>query len=180
MATEEAPPQGSEVDPFPVTFDKQAGRIFFAGVPVWFMSPRYYVDLEVQLEAVMGKASKGILYRVAELGGSHIVRLSVGDLDADDMTRVSALLRIAELFPLLGHGKVTLVVEDLGSLETTWTLPHSQIAELRRPTPHVVCHLYAGVIAGFVSTVFGRPVRSDEVRCRAKGDEACVITTRAA
>src|SRR3990172_4250166 len=150
MAPEETPVRESDVSAFPVTFDRREGRILFSGVPVWFMTAQYYVDMQVQLESVIGKASKGILYRVAEL------------------------------LPVLGHGKATLVLGDLHALETTWTLPHSQIAELRRPSSQAVCHFYTGVVAGLVAGAFGRGVRADEVRCRAKGDEACVITTRAA
>jgi|SRR3990170_1062475 len=182
MAPEETPVRESDVSAFPVTFDRREGRILFSGVPVWFMTAQYYVDMQVQLESVIGKASKGILYRSAELLGTRLVRLVAGETvaDGDDMTRVSALLRVAELLPVLGHGKATLVLEDLHALETTWTLPHSQIAELRRPSSQAVCHFYTGVVAGLVAGAFGRGVRADEVRCRAKGDEACVITTRAA
>lgn len=182
MAPDTTPPHESDVAPFPVTFDRREGRILFSGVPVWFMTAQYYVDMQVQLESVMGKASKGILYRSAELLGMRLVRLVAGepDADVDGMTRVSALLRVAEFLPVLGHGKATLALGDLQTLETTWTLPHSQIAELRRPSSQAVCHFYAGVVAGLVAGAFGRGVRAEEVQCRAKGDEACVITTHAA
>src|SRR3989304_1395813 len=67
MAPEETPVRESDVSAFPVTFDRREGRILFSGVPVWFMTAQYYVDMQVQLESVIGKASKGILYRSAGL-----------------------------------------------------------------------------------------------------------------
>lgn len=167
---------------FPMSFDATKGRILFQRIPAWLMSPRYYVALQKQLEAVMGKAAKGILYRAAEESGAWFAKLVGGDLaaDADDMARVGVLLRIAEMMPIMGHGRATLVVEDLGSLRTTWTLPFSLIAELRKPAAEPVCHFYAGAAAGVVQQIFGRPVSCEEVACVAKGDPACLIRTAAA
>ena len=180
-ASEDRGAEETAGDSFPITFDPSKGRIFLQNAPVWFMSPEYYVDLQLQLEQTMGKASKGILYRAAEQSGRRIAQMISAGLDpnADDMTRVTILLKIAEFVPTMGHGKVALVIEDLGQLKTAWTMPYSQIAEIRRPSDHPACHFYAGAAAGIVSEVFGRPVMGEEVECAATGGKACVFRTHA-
>jgi len=176
-------PDGEKVssDSFPITFDTEKGRIFMQGLPVWFMSPQYYADMQVQLETLMGKASRGILYRAAEHAGVRIATLlgpGIGP-ETDDMARVSLLLRVAEVMPSAGHGRMTFVVGDLKDADITWTLPYSYIAELSEKTSHPVCHFYAGYIGGIASVVFGRNVVCEEVECRVMSAKACVFKTRA-
>lgn len=42
-----------------------------------------------------------------------------------------------------------------------------------RKKPYVVCHWTRGYLAGYMSTVFGKPVEAVETKCMAKGDEHC-------
>lgn len=176
------PPSDGDVEGYPLTFDHEKGRILFQGVPIWFVSAHYYVGLKRELEAVVGKAAKGILYRAAEQAGRWAAGRFSQTLtkNADDMARVTILLRMAETLPMMGHGKTNLVIGDLSALETTWTFPFSQIAAEHGPSEESVCDYYAGVVAGFVSALFDREALGSEVACRAKGDASCVVKTRVA
>jgi hypothetical protein len=42
-----------------------------------------------------------------------------------------------------------------------------------RKKPYNVCHWTRGYLAGFMGTVFGKPMEAVEVKCKAKGDEYC-------
>jgi len=170
------------VEGFPLTFDSKSGRMFVQGMPVWFMSPFSYVEMQAQLEDLMGKAAKGVLYRAAEQAGRRFAETlgAANTAEGDDGTHLAVLLRLAEFLRHVGHGYAELVIVDIGRIETTWTMPQNYISELHAPTNEPVCHFYSGAIAGAVSAVFGRSVACDEVKCRAKGDPACEFRTRAA
>ncbi|OGS45332.1 MAG: hypothetical protein A3K66_07245 [Euryarchaeota archaeon RBG_16_67_27] len=166
---------------FPIRFDPEKGRIFFQDQPVWLMSPQHFAALAAELESTFGESARAILVRVSKDAGRSLGERMVSPVGAatDDMSRLSALLRIAEILPAVGHGKATFIVKDLKDVATVWTLPHSWIADLRKPGATPVCGLYAGYLAGILTGVFARPVACEEVECRALGAKACVFRTRA-
>ncbi|MBI9077782.1 MAG: 4-vinyl reductase [Desulfatibacillum sp.] len=57
----------------------------------------------------------------------------------------------------------------------TVTLHHSQEAAWLAPSDSPVCHFYAGIVAGYASTISGETVHVKEVACKACGAEACVF-----
>lgn len=44
-----------------------------------------------------------------------------------------------------------------------------------RPADRPVCHFYAGIVAGYASTISGKTITVREVECRAMGAEKCVF-----
>ncbi|MBN2025299.1 MAG: 4-vinyl reductase [Actinobacteria bacterium] len=55
------------------------------------------------------------------------------------------------------------------------TLSNSQEAAWLGPSHKPVCHLYAGIVAGYASAISGEELRAREVECRAMGAPACVF-----
>lgn len=54
-------------------------------------------------------------------------------------------------------------------------LTNSQEAAWLGPSQRPVCHLYAGIVAGYTSAISGEELRACEVECRAMGAERCVF-----
>ena len=54
-------------------------------------------------------------------------------------------------------------------------LSNSQEAAWLGPSEGPVCHLYAGIVAGYASAISGEELRAREVECRAAGAPACVF-----
>ncbi|MDI6830296.1 MAG: 4-vinyl reductase [Actinomycetota bacterium] len=54
-------------------------------------------------------------------------------------------------------------------------LTNSQEAAWLGPAEKPVCHLYAGIVAGYASAISGEELRAREVECRAAGAERCVF-----
>jgi predicted hydrocarbon binding protein len=55
------------------------------------------------------------------------------------------------------------------------TLSNSQEAAWLGPSHRPVCHLYAGIVAGYASAISGEELRAREVECRAMGASGCVF-----
>lgn len=176
------PSEGAGAEALQPTVDSETGRYHLLGLPVWFMSPQYYADLQKQLEDLSGRASKGILYRSAFRSGQRTAEV-LGDREPTNPgteARLTRLLRLPDFAFAAGHGRSELKVEDLDRGETTWILRDSLIAELHGPSKEAACHFYSGFLAGFMSQVLGRPVETEEVECRARGDSRCAFRTRSA
>jgi predicted hydrocarbon binding protein len=54
-------------------------------------------------------------------------------------------------------------------------LSNSQEAAWLGPSDRPVCHLYAGIVAGYASAISGEELRSREVECRAMGASRCIF-----
>ncbi len=65
--------------------------------------------------------------------------------------------------------------EGVRSVPMLITLRNSQEAGWLGPSKEPVCHLYAGIVAGYASAISGREMRAREVECRAAGAPACVF-----
>ncbi len=54
-------------------------------------------------------------------------------------------------------------------------LSNSQEAAWLAPSAKPVCHLYAGIVAGYASAISGEDLRAREVECKAMGASHCVF-----
>ena len=54
-------------------------------------------------------------------------------------------------------------------------LSHSQEAAWLGPSEKPVCHLYAGIVAGYTSAISGEELKAREVECSAAGAPRCVF-----
>jgi len=167
--------------PPPLVMDPATGHMTLWGVPVWIIPPQYHAEMQAELEALSGKAAKGMLYRVAFRSGRRAVgALGLAcDAGTPEAERSARLRRFEEITLAAGHGISTVTVDDLARRELTMTMKHSLLATMHPPSKEPVCHYYEGFLAGFVTAVLGMPVEGVETECRAKGDAQCSFRTRA-
>jgi len=64
---------------------------------------------------------------------------------------------------------------DLASLPLTVRLSNSQEARWLGPAKKPVCYFYAGIVAGYASTISGVKLRARETACKAAGAPCCVF-----
>ena len=64
---------------------------------------------------------------------------------------------------------------DFSSLPLRVILSNSQEAQWLGPSGRPVCHFYAGIVAGYASSIAGVPFASREVACKAAGAPACIF-----
>lgn len=166
--------------PPPLDVDPATGHMTLWGVPVWISPPQYHAEMQAELEALSGKAAKGMLYRVAFRSGRRAVQAlglaAPGDASAEE--RATLLRRLEDLTLAAGHGISRLSVGDLSKREVKLIMEHSLLATMHAPSKEPVCHYYEGFLAGFVTSVLGAPVEAVEMECRAKGDARCAFRTR--
>lgn len=166
--------------PPPLEVDPVTGHMTLWDVPVWLLSPQYYAEMQVELETLSGKASKGVLYRVAFRSGRRAVE-ALGlacPAETPDAECAARLRRLEDIALAAGHGFSEISTGDLAKREVTWIIEHSLLATLHARSAEPVCHYYEGFLAGFVTTVLGAPVEGREMECRAKGDAHCVFHTK--
>jgi predicted hydrocarbon binding protein len=163
----------------PLAFDFARSEILLMGTPVCLISREFFVDLQAQLEAVLGKAARGALYRAAFSAGSRAgsavggVLPPGGDVDG-------TLRQLAQFLAIAGYGSAEVRSLDWGRRETEWVMHGSFLAAMHSPSRESVCHLVAGFLAGTLSTLTGEPLEAVEAECVAKGDARCVFRTRRA
>jgi predicted hydrocarbon binding protein len=177
---QDEPDSPAPVQAPPLVVDPATGYLTLWGLPAWLMSPRYQAEIQAELEAISGKAAKGILYRVAFRSGRRAVEglglaSPPGTPEAETIAR---LLRLQDIALAAGHGFSQITFGNLAKREVTWTVKQSLLASLHPPSRESVCHYYEGFLAGFVTSLFGSPVEALEMECRAKGDARCVFRTK--
>jgi len=175
-----SPPAGTspgDSTPLPITYDPETGRIFLLGEPAWFLSPEFYLDLQLQLETLSGKAARGILYRVSFSAGSRTAKRLAGPLTPRDDVH-ERMQQISDYSFFTGYGRYAYKATNPANAETEWTIAESLIASLHPPARDSVCHMYAGFLAGWLTVLFDRPVECVEIECHAKGDSRCLFRTR--
>lgn len=67
---------------------------------------------------------------------------------------------------------------DVSSFPLRVVLSHSQEAAWLGSADAPVCHFYAGIVAGYASSIAGEALEAREVACRAAGAPACVFEVR--
>ena len=65
--------------------------------------------------------------------------------------------------------------EGIASSPMRVLLENSQEASWLGPSDKPVCHLYAGIVAGYTSAICGKELNAREVECRAAGAPHCIF-----
>jgi hypothetical protein len=82
--------------------------------------------------------------------------------------------------PLTGYGRNTYEGTDRADAAAQWVLWDGLLVSLHGKSADPVCQLYAGLLASWLTTPFGRPVNCRPYECHAKGDSRCASRTRLA
>lgn len=65
---------------------------------------------------------------------------------------------------------------DFSAMPLKVSLLNSQEARWLGPSKTPVCHFYAGIVAGYASTISNEPMKAKEIACKAMGAPCCVFT----
>ena len=172
------------------------GRIGIGGVDEFLWSSKFIQLFHEVLGASMGQEEKNrALYEVGHRGGHWEIaeaikhgRWAPADLvelieQGGVIDRVRADPAFARFFTLSMKMALRLIINEGGWGVTTMDLEsspikvyleHSKEAAWVGPAEVPVCHLSAGVIAGYTSRLVGERLDAVEVRCKAQGHPRCV------
>jgi hypothetical protein len=177
--------------------DLERGRIGIGGVEEILFGSKVIEQLHKVLEKRLSEEETGeALYEV----GYNLCRWEVSTaLDSGQwapgvlvpLIRNSTIVDDMRSDPLLARffvkvmGMVSRLITDEGgwghldfeveSKPLRVILAGSQEAAWLGPTDRPVCHLYAGIVAGYASAISGEELFAREVECRAMGAPACVF-----
>ncbi len=177
--------------------DLAGGRIGIGGVNEIIFGAKIVEQLHRSLESRLGEeGAKEALYEIGynlcrwevatALGGGKwaprlLVPLISNSTIVDDVSTDPLLARffvkVMEMVSRLitdegGWGHLEFEVEGK---PLRVLLSNSQEAAWLGPSEKPVCHLYAGIVAGYTSAITGEELRSREVACRAMGAPKCVF-----
>ena len=177
--------------------DPQRGRIGIGGVEEIIFGAKIIEQLHKVLESRLPEEEKNeALYELgfnlcrwevstALSGGKWAPRILVpliaNSTIVDDVRTDPLLAR----FFLKVMGMVSRLITDEGgwghldfelqSSPLRVLLSNSQEAAWLGPSDKPVCHLYAGIVAGYTSAISGEELHAREVECRAMGAPRCVF-----
>jgi predicted hydrocarbon binding protein len=177
--------------------DRGRGRIGIGGVEEILLGSKVIEELHRVLEKRLPAADKNAaLYEL----GYNLCRWEVSTaLESGQwapavlvpLIRNSTIIDDVRTDPLLARffvkvmGAVSRLITDEGgwghlefeveSRPLRVILANSQEAAWLGPSRDPVCHLYAGIVAGYASAISGEELRAREVECRAMGAPHCVF-----
>ena len=126
--------------------------------------------------------------RILQQSGLAAVLYSSGkEVGEHTATRLKKMFRIegkdlvqalAQAVQATGWGIVEVNSIDFKYASATISVKDCFEAAAWRKKPYTVCHWTRGYFAGYMSTVFKKPVEAAEAKCMAKGDERCEFHIR--
>ncbi len=177
--------------------DRENGRIGIGGVEEILFGSKVIEQMHKVLEKRLPEAEKNeALYEL----GYNLCRWEVSTaLESGQwapvllvpLIRNSTIIDDVRSDPLLARffvkvmGAVSRLITDeggwghlefeVGSIPLRVILTNSQEAAWLGPSQGPVCHLYAGIVAGYASAISGEELHAREVECKAMGDPHCVF-----
>ena len=125
------------------------------------------------LDKVLGPGASATLYIIGREFGEEFAEEMRAHLNAGshshDMVGVSKV--IADMFMKLGFGKIEVVeASDKHIVIRAYETPTTDII---KHADKPVCHIERGILAGVLSVILGKHVRTKETSCRATGSKYC-------
>jgi predicted hydrocarbon binding protein len=158
-------------------YDEVKGEVFFMGLTSSMVLSRYErVELQKELEKIMGPAYKTIMYESVGRDGTKetvnmIQKFFVRVLRMFSKRRiVESLLKN---YSQRGGGMAELVYIDEKNSTGRIIVRNSNFARGYKKSDKPVCHILAGMFAAGGDVVFGRRMECRETKCVAKGDDHC-------
>jgi hypothetical protein len=111
-----------------------------------------------------------VLYSAGKRVGEYVaIRIrEMFSLNKEDL-----VLALTQAIQSAGWGITEIQSINFEGLSATIIVRDCFEAAAWRKKPYTVCHWTRGYLAGYMSTVFGKPVEAIEIKCVAKGDEHC-------
>lgn len=161
-------------------FDTKKGQVFdWNQQQNLLASEDFIISLQKGLEHEVGEASGWLMYLIGKDWGTEDAKIFQAWFERDFHLTLqkSNLLFALETwwwpFTAQGWGKWNV---DLSSLKEGFLfidLYDSAVAKSLGNVGKPVCFLYAGLLAGFFSVVFGRGLSSTEIQCYSMGNNFC-------
>lgn len=119
---------------------------------------------------LMHSGLAAVLYGAGKRVGEYVAIRTQERFKLNQNALISALAQIVQS---AGWGITEIKNMNFEKLSATIVVKDCFEAEAWRKKPYTVCHWTRGYLAGYMSTVFGKPIEAVEIKCMAKGDEHC-------
>lgn len=153
--------------------DVRGGALRVTDERYLFMRPHVIVNIQKQLEGIVGASTKGFLYLAGERcseEGMRVAEALTGEFGEDRDLNVK---RFTDVVALLGWGRVVVRTNTGGAQSIRVVIENSPIAEAYGPSKKPVCHFLAGWSAGVAKRIFDREYFVEERSCSAQGEPRC-------
>lgn len=166
-----------EIVPVEVGFDPERGEIIQNGIDSVFFSRGDIKSLEQESEGIIGPATKEIWYMIGRVDTMESVSRNIPRKIAIKILarffKRKYMSKLAEIALRRGYGIIEIVKTDMKNSEFEVRVHNSVNALGVRGSKKPVCYMTEGSMAGAADIIFGRPMRCDEVKCKAMGDPYC-------
>jgi len=152
-----------------VTIDNTFSLLTILGERVIICRKPVYEAFLKNMREKVGVSYMAILYHMGREIGRSLHR-ELSQITGGDTARTTALCR--ELFRHMGYGtaKAELDLKRCSAVVRVWDCFE---CELFKGSGKPASHFVRGIIAGFLSGVFGEEMYAKEVKCIAMGDQYC-------
>ena len=152
-------------------------RMLGVGVRVVIMRAGTFVDLQKQIEAILGVDASALFYEAGIRAGRESTRVLLEEWEERGM---DFLKRWGRFYQSAGVGwfKLEDINIDFEKENGYLRVKQSFIAEEYSKSNQPVCHFLCGFFSGVLQEVLGEKVTCEEVKCTAKGDQYCEFKFR--
>ena len=152
-------------------------RMLGAGVRVVIMRAGTFVDLQKQIEAILGDDASALFYEAGIRAGRESTKVLLEEWEERGM---EFLKKWGGFYQSAGVGWFK--IEDINinfEKENGYIrVKQSFIAEEYGKSNQPVCHFLCGFFSGVLQEVLGEKLTCEEVKCIAKGDQYCEFKLR--
>lgn len=153
----------------------EGGSYTYKGLRYMFIRPEPIIDLQLSVEAALGREQAAELVAKAGRLGGESSYTNYRDVHALDNAAATAFM--ASMGPQIGWGRFTVLRLDEAAGELAIQVDNSPFAATYRSLAGTqeqpVCHFIRGVWGGLAAACLGGPVSEEETACLAMGDPAC-------
>ena len=152
-------------------------RMLRVGIRVVVLCAGTFVDLQKQIEAILGDDASALFYEAGIRAGKESTRVLLEEWEERGM---DFLKRWGEFYQSAGVGwfKLEDINIDFEKENGYLRVKQSFIAEEYGKSNQPVCHFLCGFFSGVLQEVFGGKLICEEVKCTAKGDQYCEFKFR--
>lgn len=131
--------------------------------------------LKKGLISLLGSGGIVILYESSKNCGEQLYHYTVKEFKT---TGLQAVETLKQTFKAAGWGDIEKIELEPEQATGMVSVKNSFEAEEGGRSKTPVCYFLRGLLEGFIRAAAGHPIRVEEEKCVAKGDECCVFTIK--
>ena len=158
-----------------IIFDEITFPIIIRGRRMVPVSADYITLAFKRLYDIFKDAAAVVIYEIGEAYGEDAVNWALEEFEEFKFSLERILRLIAKYARAVGWCKMSILEYNEEEGKITFKIEDNFECEAFRGAKKPMGHFLRGVISGFLSGLFGRRWFVREIRCIAKGDEACVF-----